>query len=215
MHMQRRLQTETMEGRLSSDLTPVEARLASASLDSCRGRLLLKADSQLLQKKGISKYRLESGLCRIWLAPGQQVPQTRGDESPGLTALHGLNSSASPLWSGDGGYFPKVFRHCQLRDSFQNCPVPGARFLLGGKFAHFCSRAIHNSAVWPIDPPRPCPRCTQACGGRVTQAGRPGPLGLLTDAKLFSDGGVCLFLNSICVFKAANRCIKKSIFARD
>lgn len=30
--MQRRLQTETMEGRLSSDFTPVEARLASDSL---------------------------------------------------------------------------------------------------------------------------------------------------------------------------------------
>lgn len=73
--MQRRLQTETMEGRLSSDLTPVEARLASASLDSCRGRLLLKADSQLLQKKGISKYGLESGLCRIWLAPGNRCPK--------------------------------------------------------------------------------------------------------------------------------------------
>lgn len=42
----------------------------------------------------------------------------------------------------------------------------------------------------------------------------PWPIGP-SDAKLFSDGGVYLLLNSICVFKAANRRIKKSIFARD
>lgn len=61
MHMQRRQQAETAEGRLSPDLTPVEARLAStsASLDGCRGCLLPKAGSRLLQKE-ISKYRLES-----------------------------------------------------------------------------------------------------------------------------------------------------------
>lgn len=42
----------------------------------------------------------------------------------------------------------------------------------------------------------------------------PWPTGP-SNAKLFSDVGICLLLNSICVFKAANRRIKKSIFARD
>lgn len=73
--MQRRLQTETMEGRLSSDLTPVEARLASDSL-----RLQRLPSPQGLQSAPPEEVDLkiwtgESGLCLV--GPGQQVSQTQ------------------------------------------------------------------------------------------------------------------------------------------
>lgn len=158
MHMQRRQQAETTEGRLSPDLTPVEAEAGlDLSLPRRLQRLPPPQGRQSAPAEGDLKIPTgESGLSRVRLALGNRCPKHGAMWQPGPDCTSTPRSKLLHLHFGAemGAVISqrRSFRHCQLRDAFQDCPVPGARFLPGGKFAHFCSRATHNSAVWPIDP---------------------------------------------------------------
>lgn len=193
MNMQRRQQTETMEGRLPSDLTPAEARLAStsASLDGRRGWLLPKAPPA---EGDLKIWTGESGLSRVRLALGNKYPEHRAMCHPGLTAppLRGLNFCIPTLerrWES----FPKG-----VRSGIANSGTP-SRIVLSQEPAFF---RVGSLLIFVAEPPTilQCGLLTllDSTQGDLRLVGccprgTPWPSGP-SDTKLFSDGGVLSFL---------------------
>lgn len=198
MHMQRRQQA-------GLDLS-LPRRLQR--LPPPQGRQSAPAEGDLKIPTG------ESGLSRVRLALGNRCPKHGAMWHPGLTVppLRGLNCCISTLERRWGGSFPKG-----VRSGIANSWTP-SRIVLSQEPVFFRVGSLLISVAEPptipqcglltlFDPTQGDLRLVGCCCPRRT----PWPSGP-SDTKSFSDGGASLFLNSICVFKAANRRILKIHF---